>query len=196
MPRKEGPPIEERMQRAKELFEFKQRQKQKNLQQLYATRIYKFARKSSIAFIWITQLILIDWALPYNTSYDKVVSSNFNSVIRPNKELFIKSANANLFQVEFPQGMMRPSSGDTILVYKSLLLHDLKKISVPAVKENYLITTAITYRYLPVLLIGAVLAVMFVFVKNIEVKTFAWIVSIYTTSAGLFFAYYIISSFL
>ena len=51
MPRKEGPPLEERMQRAKELFEFKRQQKEKNLQALYASRVYKLARKTSITFL-------------------------------------------------------------------------------------------------------------------------------------------------
>lgn len=196
MPRKEGPPIEERMQRAKELYEFKQFLKQKNLNELYASRIYKLARKSSIAFIWIVQLILIDWLLPYNTAYDKVVTSNFNIVTGPNKELFVHGEKNKIYKVEFPQGSLRPSPGDSILVRHSLLLHDVKKITVPAVKDTYLVTTAITYRYLAVLLIGAALALTFVFIKNIEVKAFAWIVGIFSTSAGIFFIYYIVSSFL
>ena len=196
MPRKEGPPIEERLQRAKELFEFKQKKKHDNLQQLYASRIYKFARKSSIAFIWITQLILIDWALPYKKEYDVLATSNFNKVTRPNQELFLNTAKGIHLEVEFPLEAKRPSAGDSITIYKSLLLRDTKKIAIPAVQENFLITTAITYRLLPLLLIGAVLACAFVFVKNIEVKIFAWIVSIYTCTTGSFFVYYIISSFL
>lgn len=196
MPRKEGPSIEERMQRAKELYELKQFLKQKNLKELYASRIYKFARISAIAFIWITQLILIDWLLPYNTSYDKVSTSNFNMVMRPNKELFLKSQNDKLFEIEFPQGSIRPTAGDTIVVYKSLLLHDVKKISVPIIKENFLVTTAITYRYMALLLIGATLALTFIFIRGIEVKAFAWIVGIFTSAAGVFFIQFIVRSFL
>ncbi|MGZ3863604.1 MAG: hypothetical protein ACXVPN_09295 [Bacteroidia bacterium] len=196
MPRKEGPPIEERMQRAKELYEFKQFLKQKNLKELYASPVYKFARVSSIVFLCIAQLILIDWILPDKISFDKVTTSNFNSVIRPNKELFVKSESGFLYQVEFPQGTLRPSAGDSIVVYKSLLLHDIKKIGVPAVKETYLVTTALTYRFFALLLIGVILTLCFVFIKNIEVKAFGWIVGIYAASTSLFFAYCIISSFL
>ncbi|MGZ3902831.1 MAG: hypothetical protein ACXVC6_04000 [Bacteroidia bacterium] len=196
MPRKEGPPIEERMQRAKELYEFKQFIKQKKLEELYASRTYKFARISSLVFICILQLVLIDWLLPYTTSSDKVVTSNFNIVTGPNKELFIHGENNKVYKVEMAQGSLRPSSGDSIFVKKSLLLHDVKKITVPAVKETYLVTSAITYRYLALLLIGAALTLTFVFIKNIEVKAFAWIVGIYAAAADLFFIYYIVSSFL
>lgn len=196
MPRKEGPPIEERMQRAKELYEFKQFLRQKKLKELYASPVYKFARKSSIAFIWITQLILIDWLLPYNTSFDEVTGSNFNIVGGPNKELYIHGINQTIYKVEFPQGSLRPSPGDSIFVKKSLLLHDVKKITLSDRAETFLVTSAITYRYLAVLLIGSILTLTFVFIKNIEVKAFAWIVGIFATASGLFFLYYIVSSFL
>ncbi len=206
MPRKEGPPLEERMQRAKELFEFKQRQKEKNLQALYASRIYKIARKTSIAFLWISQILLIDWALPYREEYDKISGGYFNSNTLPNKgiggisdykltELFIKTAKGYHFKVDFPDNTSEPSLGDSIVIYKSLLFHDFKKIAAPRVKESYLITTAVTYRFLPFLLIITGLAAMFIFVKNIEVKSFAWLVFIFTAVGSVFFIYYLIATF-
>jgi len=195
MPRKEGPPLEERMQRAKELFEFKQRQKEKNLQNLYASRIYKFARKTSIIFLWISQIILIDWALPYREEHDKVlgVITNSNTIAMPNKELFIKTEKGYNFKVELPGSTQRPGLGDSVVIYKSFLFHDFKKIAVPLAKANYLITTALTYRFLAFLLIGIILAVMFIFVKNIEVKFFAWLTFTYTTLGSIFFTYYLIA---
>jgi hypothetical protein len=198
MPRKEGPSIEERMQRAKELFEFKEKRKQKNLQELYASGIYKLARKTSIVFLWISQLILIDWVLPYKEDSDKItgVTINTNTISLPNKEIFLKTKNGYNFKVELPSGIQKPSAGDTIIVYKSFLLHDFKKVNAVATKESFLITSAITYKFIAYLLIGFILAAMFVFVKNIEVEVFAWIVSIYTSFASLFFLFYIIAGFL
>jgi hypothetical protein len=198
MPRKEGPSIEERMQRAKELFEFKERRKQKNLEELYTSKIYKLARKTSIVFLWISQLILIDWILPYKEDSDKIagVTVNTNAISLPNKEIFLKTKNGYNFKVELPKGIQKPSAGDSIIVCKSFLLHDFKKVIAVAAKESFLITSAITYKFIAYLLIGFILAVMFVFVKNIEVKVFAWIVSIYTASASLFFLFYIIAGFL
>lgn len=206
MPRKEGPPLEERMQRAKELFEFKQQQKQKNLQALYASRIYKLARKTSIAFLWISQFLLIDWALPYLQESDKITGGYFNANTMPTRgiggitdykltELFIKTEKGYKFTVDFPDNTKEPALGDSMVIYKSLLLHDYKKIAVPRVKESYLITTAVTYRFLPFLLIISALAAMFIFVKNIEVKSFAWLVFIFTTVGGVFAIYFIVAAF-
>lgn len=195
MPRKEGPSIEERMQRAQELFEKKEKIREQNLKDLYASKIYRYARKSSIVLIWVTQLILIDWILPYNTEKEKVVTYNFNQVIRPNRELFIKLANGQTVELEYPPSSGIPAAGDTVVLYKSMLFNDLKRLGAPTVKENYLVTTAVTYKYLSLLLIGTILAVLFVFVRNIEVKAFAWIVAIFCTFSSLFFLYFLISYF-
>jgi len=77
MPRKEGPPIEERMQRAKELAERKAEQQKADLEKLYASPLYRVARKSCIAFLWISQLMLFDWALPYLEEKDKISGGYF-----------------------------------------------------------------------------------------------------------------------
>jgi hypothetical protein len=208
MPRKEGPPLEERMQRAKELFEQKQRQKQKNLQELYASRIYKLARKTSILFLWIAQFILIDWALPFQGESDKITGGYFNSASIPDKgglngftyyrltQLSIKTEKGRDFITDFPEEAAEPALGDSIIIYKSLLLHDFKKLEVPRIKESYLITSAITYHFLPALLMISALAAMFIFIKNIEIKSFAWLVFISTATGGIFLIVYLAASFL
>jgi len=206
MPRKEGPPLEERIQRAKELFEFKRQQKEKNLQILYASRIYKLARKTSITFLWITQLLLIDWALPYMEEKDRISGGYFNSNTMPNKgiggitdykltELFIKTDKGYHFKVDFPDNTREPSIGDSVVIYKSLLFRDFKKLGVPRIKESYFITSSVTYRFFPFLLIISALAIMFIFVKNIEVKSFAWLAFIFTAIGSIFFICYLVVTF-
>jgi hypothetical protein len=207
MPRKEGPPLEERMQRAAELFELKQQQKAKNLQKLYASRIYKFAKKSSIVFLWITQLILIDWVLPYREINDKISGGFFNLNTIPGKslegittdkltELSIKTEKGYDFTVDFPDATKEPAINDSIVIYKSLLLGDFKKMKVPRIKENFSITKALTYKFLPFLFIIGGLAVLFIFIKNIEVISFAWLVFVFTGVGDIFFIYYLITLFL
>src|ERR1035437_2859960 len=128
MPRKEGPPLEERMQIAAALFELKQRQKEKYLQELYASRIYKIARKTSIAFLWVSQLLLIDWALPCREAYDKISGGYLNSNTIPDNgiggitdykltELFIKTAKGYKFEIDFPDNTREPGIGDSIIIY-------------------------------------------------------------------------------
>jgi hypothetical protein len=146
--------------------------------------------------IWVTQLILIDWMLPYTIEKEKVVTYNFNQVIRPNRELFIKLGNGQTIELEYPPGSGIPAAGDTVVLYRSMLFKDLKRLGAPTVNENYLVTTAVTYKYLSLLLIGVILAVLFVFVRNIEVKAFAWIVAFFCTFSSLFFLYFLISYFL
>jgi len=206
MPRKEGPPLEERMQRAKELAEKKEIKKQSDLKNLYASKLYRFARKSCIAFLWVSQLMLIDWALPYLEEKDKISGGYFNSSTMPTKglggitdfklsELFIKTHKGYQFKVDFPDNTSEPSIGDSIIIYKSLLFHDFKKIRAPRIKENYFITTSVTYRFLPFFLLVSVLAILFIFVKNIEVKAFAWISLLCTLSFGIFLIVYMVMSF-
>lgn len=206
MPRKEGPPLEERMQRAAALFEFKQQQKEKNLNELYSTRIYKFAKKTSIAFLWISQLILLDWLLPYREQSDTITGGYFNSnTINDNgiggittyklSKIFIKTNKGYRFTVEYPDETREPGIKDTIIIYKSLLLGDFKKINVPRIKESFLICDAVTYKFLPIILLFSAIAALFLFIKNIEVKVFAWLAFICTLSGGLFLIYYLIITY-
>ncbi len=207
MPRKENNiPLEERMQRAKELGEVKAQQKKENLAQLYASSLYKIARKSCIAFLWISQLMLIDWALPYHEIKDKISGGYFNSNTMTTvgvggitdlrlTDLFIKTAKGYQFKVDFSDGSREPSIGDSITIHKSMIFHDFKKMTAPRVNESYYVSSSATYRYLPFMLIISGLAVLFIFVKNIEVKAFAWISLICTLTFGLFLVVYMVMSF-
>lgn len=206
MPRKEGPPLEERMQRAKELAELKAIKRQELLQQLYASRLYRYARKSCIAFLWVSQLMLIDWALPYLEERDKISGGYFNSNTITTqgvggitdyklKELFIKTHGGYKFTLDFEGHETEPSIGDSIIIYKSFLFHDFKKLSVPRIKESYFIANAVTYRYLPFFFIVSALSIAFIFIRNIEVKAFAWISLICTAIFGIFLVVYMVMSF-
>lgn len=206
MPRKERPPIEERMQRAQELGESKAQQRKEVLAKLYASPLFKIARKSSIAFLWISQLMLIDWALPYHEVKDKIAGGYFNSNTMPTRgvggitdfrltDLFIKTDKGYQFKVDFSDGSREPSIGDSITIYKSMIFHDFKKMTAPRVNESYYVSSSATYRYLPFMLIISGLAVLFIFVKNIEVKAFAWISLICTFVFGAFLVVYMVMSF-
>jgi hypothetical protein len=200
MPRKEGLSLEERLQRAKELFERKQQEKQQRLQQLYASRLYRWARRSSILYLWIAQFILIDWALPYRAETDKISGGFFDSSTSPEKivggisynrttEIYIRTAHGHRFTTEFSDGSREPMVHDSIIIYKSLLLGDFKKIRVPRIDENFSIVNAVTFKYLPIILIFSGLAAVFIFIPNIEVKAFAWIVFICTVGGSILLMY-------
>ncbi len=207
MPRKENNlSMEERMQRAKELSEKKALLKEKNLKELYASTLYKIARKSCIAFLWIGQLLLIDWALPYLEEKDKISGGYFNANTITTQgiggitdyrlpELFIKTEKGYKFHVDFPDNTQEPSIGDSIILMKSLIFHDFKKIVAPRIKESYFVSSSVTFKYLPFLFIVSGLAVLFIFVKNIEVKAFAWISLLTTASVGIFFIICMVMSF-
>ncbi len=206
MPRKEGPPLEERMQRAKELFELKQRQKEKNILELYSSRIYKLARKTCIAFLWISQLILIDWLLPFREEKDVISGGYFNANTYNDRgiggitafklsTLFIKTQKGYKFTVEYPDETKEPGVKDTIVIYKSLLLVDFKKMGAPRINETFLICNAVTYKFLPIIVLFSAIAALFLFIKNIEVKVFAWLAFICTLSGGVFLIYYLIMTY-
>lgn len=59
MPRKENLSIEERLERAKELFTRKQHEKHKEISHLYKTRIYKLAKKAVLFFCGYRSLYLL-----------------------------------------------------------------------------------------------------------------------------------------
>lgn len=206
MPRKEGLSLEERIQRARELFERKQWEKDKKLQTLYASRLYRWARKSSIVCLWIAQFILIDWALPYRSEPDKISGGFFDSSMSPDKivggisnksitEINIRTAHGHTFVAEFSEGAREPMVNDSIIIYKSLLLGDFKKIRVPRINESFLIEDAVTFKYLPFLVIFSGLAAAFIFIRNIEVEAFAWIVLICTAGGSILLVYGIIAAF-
>ena len=63
---------EERLERARAIHFRKQQKKSNYVSQLYSSSIYKLAKKSAIVFLWLSQLILIDWLLPYKEVPDKI----------------------------------------------------------------------------------------------------------------------------
>lgn len=206
MRRREGPSIEERMQRAKELAEIKDREEQALYKKLYASPLYRIARKSCIVFLWVSQLMLIDWALPYLEEKDKITGGYFNANTMLTQgiggitdyklpELFIKTAKGYKFTLDFPDGTKEPSIGDSIILLKSFLFHDYKRVRVPRIGENYYISSSATYRYLPFVLIVSAVAAMFIFVKNIEVKAFAWVALLLTAGLSIFLVVYMAMSF-
>ncbi|HXB40043.1 MAG TPA: hypothetical protein VNZ49_05835 [Bacteroidia bacterium] len=205
MPRKEGPPIEERMQRAKELAELKERRHQSNLKELYASRLYRFARKSSIAFLWISQLILIDWALPYREEKDAITDGYFKTTsteqmretpatFRP-AEVFIRTNKNYTFFIDYPEDSKEIVLNDSLIIYKSFLLNDFKKVCVPRIGEHFFIYSAVTFKFLPAILICAALSLMFIFIKNIEVKAFAWMILLFTSVLGVFLIGYLVMTY-
>jgi hypothetical protein len=206
MPRREGPSIEERMQRAKELAYIRRRQDKALYKKLYASPLYRIARKSCIVFLWISQLMLIDWALPYLEEKDRIGAGYFNANTMLTEgvggitsyklsELFIRTDKGYKFTLDFPENTKEPSIGDSVVLLKSFLFHDYKKLRAPRIGESYYISSSATYRYLPFMLIIAAVAAMFVFVRNIEVKAFAWVALVLTAGFGLFLVSYMVMSF-
>ncbi len=205
MPRKEGPPIEARMQRAKELSELKERRFQAYLKELYASRLYRVTRTCSIAFLWISQLILIDWALPYREEKDVIADGYFKTVstqqvmetpatFRP-AEVFIRTNKNYTFFIDYPEESKRVALNDSIIIYKSFLINDFKKVCVPRTGESFFVYSSVTYKFLPVILICALLALLFIFIKNIEVKAFAWMILVFTSIFGTFLIGYLVMTY-
>jgi hypothetical protein len=198
MPRKENLSIEERLERARELFTRKQKEKHKEISHLYKTTIYKLAKKSCIAFLWIAQLIFIDWMLPhlkvpdvitsgYRVNYsksDKHTATDFYVTIStqkyPKLELFLASET------------IEPQVKDSVIILKSLLLHDAKKVNDINRHETYLVSSSITYLLLPLIIISSVLSLLFLFIKNIEVKSFYYFMFITNIAAALVLVFFYI----
>lgn len=206
MPRKEGPPIEERMQRARERAEQKEQQKAAHLKKLYSSRLFRYARKSCIAFLWIVQFLLIDWALPYTEQKDKITGGYFNATEmnteRPGgisdrrlSHLFIKTEKGFSFSVDFEGHEKEPAIGDSVVVGRSMLLHDLKRMIAPRIKDSYFVSSSATFRCLPFIVIITGLALTFIFIGKIEVKAFAWICLGSTFFLGAYLLIYIIQCF-
>lgn len=206
MPRKEGPPIEERMQRARERAEQKELEKAAHLKKLYSSRLYGYTRKCCIAFLWIGQFLLIDWALPYTELKDTINGGYFNATEmntqRPGgisdrrlSHLFIKTKLGYSFSVDFEGHEIEPAIGDSVILGRSRLLHDLKRMVAPRIKESYFVSSSVTFRYLPFIVIISGLSLTFIFIRNIEVKAFAWICLGSTLLFGTYLLIYIIQCF-
>lgn len=199
MPRREEgrPSLEERMMRAATLAWIKRKRERQLFNKLYTSRLYRYARRSCVFFLWIAQLLMIDWLLPYIEERDNISGGYFNAnTMRTGNpggitdyrlsELFIRTQKGYRFTLDFTDSDKEPSVGDTVVLLKSFLLHDYKKVTAPRIKESYFVSSSVTYRYLPFLMIISGIALMFIFVRDIEVKAFAWIALILTAGFSIF----------
>jgi hypothetical protein len=199
MPRKENIPLEERLQKARETFIRKQEEKSKLLSQFRSTKIYKLARKSCIAFVWIAQLILIDWLLPYTQTGDKI-KDGYQVKEEKSGNLLFKEGYLNIttqqnkkLELLLDEESQIPEINDSIVVLKSLLLHEVKKVKDINKNETYLISSSLTYLMLPVIVIFFGLSLLFLFIKNIEIKAFYYFMFIANIAATLILlSYYIL----
>ena len=199
MPRKENISLEERLEQARETFLRKQEAKNKHLAKLTASKIYKLARKSCIAFLWVAQLILIDWVLPYIETDDKIKDGyqvkEINSSVHSFKEgsLNITTLQNHKLELVLEEGNIIPEINDSIVVLKSYLLHEIKKVKDVTKKETYTVSNALTYVLLPVLVIFSGLSLLFLFIRNIEIKAFYYFICITNIIAILILlGYYIL----
>jgi hypothetical protein len=199
MPRRENIPLEERLQQARETFISKQEEKSKLLSQLRSTKIYKLARKSCIAFVWIVQLILIDWLLPYTETGDKIKDGYQIKEVK-NGSLSFKEGSLNIttkknkrLELLLDEEIIIPEINDSIVVLKSLLLHEAKKVKDINKNETYVISGSLTYFMLPVIVIFFGLSLLFLFIKNIEIKAFYYFMFIANIAATvILLSYYIL----
>ncbi len=183
MHRKEELSIEERLERSRELFLRKQLQKEKEISKLYSTKIYKLAKKSCIIFLWLAQLILIDWILPYRQTPDKITGGCKLHDERYNRKHSAKEVNMPISTVDYKRveillfsERLEPEVGDSVVVLKSLLLQETKKVNDVSNAQIYTVTTSLTYYMLPILIMCSLLSVLFLFIKNIEVKAFFYFI--------------------
>ena len=204
MPRKEDIPLEERLERAKYLHEQNQEKKRKKIAQLHSTEIYKLARKSCIAFLWITQLLIIDWILPYYSSSEKVVTSSILSNATDNRRtakietyVWLNTSSDKQLEVIVEPDILLPQGEDSIQVLKSYLLRDLKKVKDLNTQQEYIISNSLIYQILPVIIMFTALSLLFLFIENIEVKAFYYFMLIGNTacliSIGAYFIYLLIN---
>ena len=198
MPRREKFSIEERLQQAQELSYLKHEASRKKISHLHSTVIYKLAKKSCIVFLWITQFILIDWLLPYKGIPDKITDGY--QIIEPShtiKEayLHISTQRNKKIKLLLEEGSIKPQINDSIVVLKSLLLHEAKKVKDVNKQITYVVSDSITYMLLPVIIMFSVLSMLFLFVRNIEVKAFFYFMFIANTTAVIFLiSYYILKN--
>lgn len=199
MPRKENIPLEERLEQAREIFLRKQETKNIQLSKLTASKTYKLARTSCIAFLWIAQFILIDWSLPYTETGDKIKDGYQVKEINRSTHSFKEgSLNIITFQkynleLVLEEKNLMPEINDSIVILKSYLLHEIKKIKDITKNQPYTVSNSLTYLLLPVIIIFSGLSLLFLFIKNIEIKAFYYFMFITNTIATLsLLGYYIL----
>jgi len=200
MPRKEKEnlSVEERLERAKEIFTRKQQEKNKEILHLYKTKIYKLAKRSCIVFLWISQLILIDWILPYLKVADVITSGYRVNYSKSDKhtmtDFYVTIGTKKYPKLELflASETIEPQVNDSVIILKSLLLHDAKKVTDVYKNETYMVSSSITYLLLPLIIISSVLSLLFLFIKNIEVKSFYYFMFITNIAAIIILTYFYI----
>ena len=196
MPRKENLSIEERLERAQELYDKKLQAKRKEISNLYNTSIYKLAKKSCIVFLWISQLILIDWMLPYLKTPDVISDGYRVNYSKINKhaatEFFVTIRTKQYKKIELylEKEDIEPLLNDSVIIYKSLLLHEPKKVLDINRNATYLVSNSITYFFLPLIIISSILCLLFLFIRNIEVKAFYYFMFISNIAAVFTLIFY------
>jgi len=199
MPRKENIPLEERVEQAREAFIRKQDAKNKHLAKLTTSKIYKLARKSCIAFLWIAQLILIDWVLPYTQTGDKIKDGYQVKEVNGNTHSFkegslnIITSQSHKLELVLEEDNLIPEINDSIVILKSYLLHEIKKVKDVNKNQTHTVSNSLTYLLLPLLIIFSGLSLLLLFIKNIEIKAFYYFTFIANTATTLvLIGYYIL----
>ena len=190
MPRKENLSLEERLERARQLYAQKQHDKRKNIQKVQGTKIYKLARVSCIVFLWISQLLFIDWALPFLQAKD-LITDGYRSYTPNTKRniaelhVVIKTNQYKKIEILLEEKSIEPQIHDSIIVYKSFLLHEPKKIYDVQKQETYLISGSVTYLLLPLLILASAMCVLFLFVRDIDSKAMYYFMLLLNTISAI-----------
>ncbi|MEO8759501.1 MAG: hypothetical protein ABI388_00940, partial [Bacteroidia bacterium] len=132
---------------------------------------------------WIAQLIVIDWILPYNKIPDVITAgcgshNGRYSRHNANKEmnLPIKTTQFSKIEILLFRDTPEPEISDSVLVLKSLLLRETKKLQDLNSAQTYTATNTLTYYMLPIIMMCSLLSTLFLFIKNIEVKAFFYFI--------------------
>ncbi len=175
---------EERFQEAMEIKERERREKEAYLKKLYASTLYRCARLSSIFLLWLSQIVLIDEFLPFSTEKDQVEARYTDRKKYPTElslqklfppastEVGIKSSKGYYFPISLDKVSDSFLNDDSITITRSFLLREMKSIHYEKDESSFLIASAITYRCLPFLVLGSLLSLLFLFIKEIESKFF------------------------
>ncbi|HEX7412680.1 MAG TPA: hypothetical protein VF411_01450, partial [Bacteroidia bacterium] len=109
--------------------------------------------------------------------------------------LTITTAQHKEFELALNEGSPLPDINDSVLVCKSLLLREAKKITDINKRQTYMVSSSLTYLLFPVLIILSVLSILFLFIKNIELKAFYYFMFLSNIAAILGLLGYYISRF-
>jgi len=194
MPRKKKSiSLEIRLQKANELFLRKKQEKNNQLAQLRNTKIYKLTRKSCLVFIIISQLILVDWVLPYNQKVDKIKNKEINYGTPPTRErsMYITTQQNRKLQLLLEEENYYPQINDSVFILESILLFDAKKVKDLNDEHVYSVKGSLTNSMLPFIIIPFAISLLFFFIKDIEIKAFYYFVFIVIATAIFSLVYWV-----